>query len=271
MVKFFSGRDWEVDIFVDSLCTEPRCRAMGRCSCACYKIASLFALVPFDWWVQASLATRSKWFGVPSLGGSYKSWGTRCVINSFQGHIGNLFLLFKQAEGQVRKVLTGPFGSGEDCSQHLSMLIRNWPLRPQLVKCAVKLLPEKEWEMGVFAAPSPVPGKGDSCGECSHVHLLRTAPLFARVWGFSGAGRWGFPDNCMSVCWGWESYPFCCGNFLTCVKSRSHSAGLWTSFRGNCFAYSLIQCIYVRKEVQEPPVSLSWPLPYFLPLFLILN
>lgn len=61
----------------------------------------------------------------------------------------------------------------------------------------------------------------------------------------------GFMRVCLSL-----SHQNQCGYFLICFIYRSYSANLWISFGGNCSM--CIQCVYGKRGVQEPPVSLPW-------------
>ena len=60
------------------------------------------------------------------------------------------------------------------------MLIRSWTLRQQLGKCEVKSLPGRNWEMGVFPAPSALGLGGRDAREVLSA-CLKTASLFSRI------------------------------------------------------------------------------------------
>ena len=103
------------------------------------------------------------------MGGNHRSWGVRCVDKLLPERCWQLgFIVGVSYRPKVREVPTSSFGfQGKFQLTPRSMLIRRWTLRQRLVKYAVKPLPEKDWEMGIFICSLCTEPWGERHSECS--------------------------------------------------------------------------------------------------------
>ena len=105
VVKLLPGRNWEMHGF----CLLP---LHEEWSCACLKTVSLFALVLWNSWMLAMLASRARWFG--SL------IGTRSVDKLLQGKYWQIgFIVGENKRGKLRKVPTRFGGPRKERSNQL--------------------------------------------------------------------------------------------------------------------------------------------------------